>query len=145
MDLDLLVTREGLERVHERLIGLGYRPKFPGARKKIVDTVRNVPIELIQTGEFPGDGKPKPVAFPDPATVAEDRGGLRIANLPTLVTLKLASGMTSPVRVGDLADVLALIAANGLDERFAEVLHPWVREKYLELCAAVRAGGDERE
>ena len=33
-DIDLILTRDGLERFRERLIGLGYRPAFEGAKKK---------------------------------------------------------------------------------------------------------------
>jgi len=29
-----------------------------------------VRIEFLVSGQYPGDGKPKPVAFPDPADVA---------------------------------------------------------------------------
>ena len=65
-DIDLLMTREGLERFHEELIGLGYVPAFPGAKKKLRSTVDDVSIEVMTTGEFPGDGKPKPVSMPDP-------------------------------------------------------------------------------
>ena len=62
-DVDVLTTRDGLTRVHERLVGLEYRPAFPGSRKKLRDTQSGVDIEFITTGEFPGDRKPKPVAF----------------------------------------------------------------------------------
>src|SRR5688500_19102536 len=33
-DIDLVMTREGLERFHEELVGLGYVPSFPGAKKR---------------------------------------------------------------------------------------------------------------
>ena len=61
-DVDLLVTREGLKELHRKLEGLGYRPPFQGS-KHLRDTEHGVKIEFLVTGEYPGDGKPKPVAF----------------------------------------------------------------------------------
>src|SRR3954463_13296970 len=69
-DVDLLTTREGLDEIHKKLVGRGFVPKFPGARKKLRDTTTGVDVEFITTGEYPGDGKPKPVAFPDPRDVS---------------------------------------------------------------------------
>ena len=68
-DVDILVTREGLKTIHEQLEGLGYVPPFTGS-KNLRDTESGVRIEFLIAGEFPGDGKPKPVAFPDPAESA---------------------------------------------------------------------------
>ena len=93
-DVDILVTREGLKTIHERLEGLGYVPPFTGS-KNLRDTESGVRIEFLIAGEFPGDGKPKPVAFPDPARVGVEIDGIRFLSLPTLVELKLASGMTN--------------------------------------------------
>ena len=96
-------------------------------------------IEFLVTGGFPGDGKPKPVAFPDPAGCTVEIDGIRYLRLPTLVELKLASGMTNPGRLKDLADVQELIRSLGLTTEFARELHPYVRPKYEELLAAVAA------
>lgn len=139
VDVDILVTREGLEIVHDRLDGLGYLPPFPGS-KNLRDTEHGVRIEFLVAGEFPGDGRPKPVAFPDPAEVGVDIGGIRYINLPTLVDLKLASGMTNPGRLKDLGDVQEIIKVLGLAEDFAEQLNPFVRGKYAELWEGVRVG-----
>ena len=57
--------------------------------------------------------------------------------LEKLVELKLASGMTAPHRLKDLADVQELIKIKGLTADFAEKLNPFVREKFLELQKAV--------
>ena len=66
-DIDLLLTKEGLEKFRNELIGLGYRPAFEGATKKFRTTEENFTVEIITSGEFPGDGKPKPVVFPNPS------------------------------------------------------------------------------
>src|SRR5574340_1379603 len=136
-DVDILVTREGLERAHRELKGLGYVSVHEGSRN-LRDADSGVRIEFLVSGEYPGDGRPKPVAFPGPAEVSVERDGIRWLNVPTLVQLKLASGMTSPGRLRDLADVQELIRTLRLPAEFGEKLHPYVREKYRELWASVR-------
>jgi hypothetical protein len=61
------------------------------------------------------------------------RGLLRIS-----IELKLASGMSAPDRLKDLADVQELIKIRKLDANFASKLDPYVRQKYREWEAAVR-------
>lgn len=136
-DIDLVLTREGLEAFHRELIGLGYVPAFPGAKKRLRSTRDGVPIEVIVAGEYPGDGKPKPVSFPAPADSSIEIDGVQIVTLEKLIELKLASGMTAPDRLKDLADVQELIKARGLTSEFAEKLNPYVRKKFLELCRAI--------
>src|SRR5919199_2435624 len=132
-DIDLVLTKEGLETFHRELIGLGYVPAFPGAKKRLRSTRDGVPIEVIVAGEYPGDGKPKPVSFPTPADASIEIDGVQIVTLEKLIELKLASGMTAPDRLKDLADVQELIKARGLAADFAEELNPYVREQYLRL------------
>jgi len=139
-DIDLVLTTEGLDRFHEELIGLGYVPAFPGARKRLRSTKDGVKIDVITTGEYPGDGKPKPVSFPNPAEAAIEIDGIKFATLEKLIELKLASGMTASDRMKDLADVQELIKFRGLSRELAKELNPYVREKYLELWDAVQNG-----
>ena len=131
-DVDLLVTKDDLKEIHRKLEGLGYLPLFVGS-KNLRDAEFGVKIEFLVTGEYPGDGKPKPVAFPSPASVAHEINGIRYINLPALVELKLASGITSSERMKDLANVLELIKTLNLPVEFADALNPFVREKYKEL------------
>ena len=143
-DIDLLLTRDGLEVFRERLIGRGYRPAFESATKKF-RTTDKVPIEIITSGEYPGDGLPKPVVFPDPADHAVVIGGVKTISLEKLIELKLASGMTASDRLKDLADVQELIKVKRLNTNFAEKLDGSVREKFVELAEGVRlASGNER-
>lgn len=136
-DIDLVLTRAGLEKFRNELIGRGYRPAFEGATKKFRTTAENVSVEIITTEEFPGDGKPKPVRFPDPGENNVAIDGIKTVSLEQLIELKLASGMTAPHRLKDLADVQELIKIKDLNAAYAEKLHPFVREKYLELQKAV--------
>lgn len=95
-DVDLLVTPESLKRIHAELEGRGYLPPFARS-KNLRDTQTGVKIEFLKTGDFPGDGKPKPFAFPDPADVVEVRDGIPVVRLTTLFELKIASGISSPI------------------------------------------------
>ncbi len=134
-DVDLLVTREGLKRIHEELEGRGYLPKFRGS-KNLRNTETGVTIEFLVAGEFPGDGKDKPVAFPDPKIVSHESDGILYLNLESLIELKLASGMTSRDRIKDTADIHELIKALRLPREFGERLNPYVRKAYDDLWLA---------
>jgi len=132
-DVDLLMTREGLETFKQKFLGRGYVLAFTGAEKTFRDTETQVRIEILITGDYPGDGRPKPVAFPDPSIVFTERGGIRVIPMETLVELKLASGMSAPHRLRDLADVQDLITTLRLPLEFAERLNASVRETFLKL------------
>ena len=134
--IDILVTREGVQKIHEALEGRGYLPPFEGS-KNLRNTLTGVRIEFLITGDFPGDGKPKPVAFPDPADVVHEIGGVKFLDLKRLVELKLASGITHPRRKKDLVDVEELIAILKLRRDFADQLSPFVKDKYIELWQTV--------
>jgi len=142
VDIDVLLNPTGLQRIRAELLGRGYVEKFPGSRG-FRDTQAGVDIDVLLTGEYPGDGRPKPVVFPDPATAAVR--GRRVALLPlaTLIELKLASGLSAPHRLKDLADVLELIRALSLPRETAETLDPSVRAKFDELWLAAQGAGRE--
>jgi hypothetical protein len=136
-DVDIMVTPEALKTIHERLVGLGYLP--PHAKSKhLRDTELGVKIEFLTTGDYPGDGKPKPVAFPDPASVAVEIDGIRFVNLETLIELKLASGMSNAGRIKDLGDVQELIRTLNLTRSYAEKFNPYVESEFLKLWEGVQ-------
>src|SRR5262245_51842630 len=141
VDVDVLLTPDGLAAFKAAYLGRGYVEKFPGS-KGLRDTEHGVNIDVLLAGEFPGDGKPKAVAFPDPAVGAVR--GSRVALLPIrkLVELKLASGLSAAHRLKDLADVLELIRAAKLPRDLD--LDPSVREKYAELWAAAQVTDEEQ-
>ncbi len=136
-DVDILVTKDNLKLIHEKLEGLGYLPPFGGS-KHLRDTDSGVKVEFLVTGDYPGDGKVKPVSFPDPAAVRVQGAGIWFLNLPALVELKLASGISNPLRGKDIVDVQELISTLKLGEDFATQLNPYVREKFLELVRLIR-------
>lgn len=142
VDVDLLLTKEGLESFKTRYLGRGYLEKFPGSRG-FRDTDTNVNIDIVLSGDFPGDGRPKPIAFPDPGQAAVRRGPIALLPLPRLLELKLASGMTAPHRLRDLADVIELIRVAALSRDLSLQLDPFVRGKYDELWQAAQASDPE--
>jgi hypothetical protein len=146
-DVDLLMTPQGLEQFKTEFVGLGYLPIFQGARKHFRNTETGVKVEVITTGEYPGDGKPKPVAFPDPSDVAINIGEYRVVRLESLIELKLASGLTAEHRkLRDLADVQQLIEVLNLPRDLGDRLDASVRDEYLRLWSlAQKAREDDRE
>ncbi|HEY5923639.1 MAG TPA: hypothetical protein VIV11_18285 [Kofleriaceae bacterium] len=131
-DVDVLLTREGLAAFKERFLGRGYVEKFAGS-KAMRNTRHNVSIDVLLTGDYPGDGKPKPISFPDPAQVAERGVRFSLLPIPRQLELKLASGISAPHRMKDLADVLEWVKHAKLPRELADQLDPYVRDKFLEL------------
>jgi hypothetical protein len=148
-DVDLLMTPDGLRRFQERFLGLGFSAAFSGARKTFRDTETKVKVEVITTGEYPGDGKPKAVSFPDPAVASTDREGIRVIALEKLIELKIASGLSAPHRTHiDLADVQRLIEELHLPLELGDRLDASVRAEYhrlWDLAQHAREGPHERE
>lgn len=134
-DVNVLLTVEGLAAFKSHVLGRGYVEKFLGSRG-VRDVEYGVDIDIVLTGSYPGDGKPKPVRFPDPASAAERGARVALLPLPMLITLKLASGMTALHRLKDLADVQELIRVLQLPRNLAGDLDPFVQSKYLELWQA---------
>jgi hypothetical protein len=137
VDVDVILRDEDLQRFKAKYLGRGYAERQQGTGK-LLDTDHGVRIDVLSTGRFPGDGQPKPIAFPDPATSAIRGAHFALLPLPRFVELKLASGMTAARRLHDLADILDLIASANLSAAFVDELHPYVRDKYMELWRAAQ-------
>ncbi|MEZ5345802.1 MAG: hypothetical protein R2681_09640 [Pyrinomonadaceae bacterium] len=142
-DIDLLLNKEGLEKFQNELVGFGYRPAFKDAARKFRTTAENVPVEIITAEEYPGDGKEKPVKFPNPSEDQVVIDGIKTVTLEKLIELKLASGMTAKNRLKDLADVQELIKIKELGKEFGDKLNPYVRGIFLELQSSVEEAESE--
>lgn len=140
-DVDVLLTRDGLARFKQNHLGLGWVERFPGS-KGMRDTEFGVQIDVLLAGDYPGDGKPKSVSFPDPGVAIQGQG-FRVLSIKHLVELKLASGLTNPDRLKDLADVQELIRHVSLPLELATELDPMVRDKFTEIWHATRRGTDD--
>lgn len=144
-DVDLLTTKEGLERIYALLVGRGFVPAYPGARKRLRDTETRVYVDIITTGEYPGDGKPKAVRFPDPSD-SVDLDGINVLSLPRLIEGKLVTGMTVDYRqLQDLGDVQALIRELRLPRSFADQIDPTVRGEFDRLWVLAQKRNPEFE
>jgi len=81
IDVDLLMTQENLVRFRNEIVGPGYSPAFEGAKKRFKSTRTGVPVGIIASGEYPGDARPKPVAFSDPKSASEEVGGIKVISV----------------------------------------------------------------
>ncbi|MBK6531215.1 MAG: hypothetical protein IPN17_09620 [Deltaproteobacteria bacterium] len=142
VDVDLILREEDLQAFKSRWIGRGYAERVPGTGK-LLDTEFNVHVDVLSTGRFPGDDKPKPIAFPDPATTAVRGKPFAMLPMERWIELKLASGMVAAHRLKDLADVQELIRTIKLPLTLSNALDPWVRAKFEELWHAVDDGAAE--
>src|SRR5262249_51164427 len=121
-DVDVLIDRTDLKRFKKHWLGRGYTEVRPGG-KSIRDAETNVRIDFLIAGDFPGDGRPKPVSFPNPKDSRIQGDRFSVLSLPMLIQLKIASGMTAKDRPGDLQDVIRLVRAGNLPRDFEQQLH----------------------
>jgi hypothetical protein len=132
VDVDLVMREQDLQEFKRRYIGKGYAERVAGTGK-LLDTEFGVNVDVLSTGRFPGDDKPKPIAFPDPATTAVRGARFSLLPMHLYIELKLASGMVAPHRGKDLVDVQELIRSAHLPRELSSTLNPWVRDKFVEL------------
>jgi hypothetical protein len=131
-DVDILLTSEGFEEFKKRFVPKKYR-LAPGRPRRFVDQVNEVTIDILVAGMFPGSGKPGPIAYPDPAEGGQLYDKIRVADLPTLIRLKLAAR-----RHQDFADVVNLIRVHRLDESYTQHLHSTLRRDFIECLEEAR-------
>jgi hypothetical protein len=124
-DVDVLLTKEGLDRFRQEFVGKFYDP-IPGRSRRFVERRSGIRVDILVTGHYPGRGGPKPFAFPDPDQASEEIANTRVVTLPQLVQLKLAAG-----RYYDFGDVTFLIRVKNLDESFLDKIHSAVRQDFL--------------
>jgi len=144
VDLDILVDPAGLAKIHRELEHMGCVARSQGS-KLLSHVGTQVRIDFLVAGQFPGDGRPKPVAFPSPEEAVVELDGIRYLTLPNLIELKLASGISNPGRLRDLGDVQEMIRVLKLPSNFADQLNEYVRAKYHELWEGVAADIVERD
>jgi predicted nucleotidyltransferase len=109
----------------------GFREN-PGSSMTLTDRISKVEVDLLPGGGSVGPG---PLKLPMPVEVSTQP---TIADLRTLVEIKLSSYLGSPVsRNQDLSDVIALIKANQMSRDFA--LDDSVRSKFTETWDLLQA------
>jgi hypothetical protein len=125
-DVDLCVRESDLARFRERFVGTVYQG-VEGRSRRFYDPQTQVTFDLLVSGQLAGrKDKNNEVRFPDPSE-ATDVQGLRTVSLDRLIALKLVTW-----RLKDWVDVMSLVRANHLDEKFAANLPDIVRAAYLQ-------------
>jgi hypothetical protein len=136
VDVDLILTKEGLAAFKERWLGRGWVERFQGS-KGLRDSENGLRIDILTTDGRPGDGKSCPFNFPHPETIGQRFGGIwsgmRMLDLRTLIELKIASWMTAPHRPRDMDDVIRLIKIHGLPHTYSTGLHEYVHKEFDRL------------
>ena len=140
-DVDILVTPEGLETIHANLEGRGYVKPFEKS-KNLRDADTGVRIDFLVSGQYPGDGKPGPVAFPIPTKSSTEIEGACFLSVPQIIELKLASG-SSAGRQRDLGDVQELIKVLELPLDVRMQIDPSLHEIYGQLWNQAQEARDE--
>src|SRR5688572_5919152 len=87
VDVDLVMREDDLQEFKRSHLGKGYAERVAGTGK-LVDTSLGVNIDVLSTGRYPGDDKPKPIAFPDPATTALRGARFALLPMPRYIELK---------------------------------------------------------
>jgi hypothetical protein len=80
--VDILLSPDGLRALKAEALGRGYVEKFPGSRG-LRDTETGINVDVVLTGEYPGDGRPKPVAFPTRRRPPSGASGWRCCLCPS--------------------------------------------------------------
>jgi len=135
-DVDVLLSAAGFAEFKRLFVPKDYEP-FPGRGRRFVDKKNGRTLDILITGQFPGSGKPGPIAFPDPTKVRQFIEKGYVIELKTLIQLKLAAR-----RHQDFADVVNLIATHDLDESFADQLDSSVRRDFNECLDEKRREDD---
>lgn len=138
-DVDVLLDDEGLARFEHEFVGESFG-RVRGRPRRFVDRKNGITVDVLRTGRFPGSGKPGPIAFPDPTTVAVTIDNTQVVDLNQLIQLKLAAR-----RYYDFGDVVFLIRVHNLDESFTQKLHPSVRRDYIECLDEKRREDDYKK
>ncbi|MCA8997497.1 MAG: hypothetical protein KDA80_10930, partial [Planctomycetaceae bacterium] len=102
---------------------------------------KDVPVPVPIAGSPAGNGSevrvPIPSANSDRTSTID---GLRTLSLAQLIDLEIACGEANLRRTHkNWADVVELIAVNGLDKSFARRLHPSVRNAFKQLVDRARS------
>jgi hypothetical protein len=109
-DVDIIVP--DVQEARGILSISGFREN-PGSSMTVTDRVTKVEVDLLPGGGSVGPG---PLRLPSPSVVSSEPA---IADLKTLIEIKLSSYMGSPTRrAQDLADVVQLVQVNRLDRGF---------------------------
>jgi hypothetical protein len=144
-DIDLIIREEDFKKFEDYYKNgkiFDYRLKSgnmwakigPFSKYKWVDKITKVNIDLISTAENLKNGLIVP--FPDPKETEKDKStGIYYIKLHHLISLKLGAYKEQGLykRGKDQVDVIELIKHLKLPIKFADLLHPEVRDLFIEI------------
>jgi len=104
LDVDVLLTPEGLARFREKLVGRGYVADFPAPKNVSRCSYQREDRDHHRRG-VSRRRLAQACFVPDPASQTIEEDSVRVINLEKLIELKLASGLSAGNRLRDLADV----------------------------------------
>jgi hypothetical protein len=133
-NINLLVAPDGLSAAAERLSGF---QRMGDQSKRFIDGETGVSVLFRIEGDPPGGIAWRQIRFPHPLASSMIDDGLRFVSLPTLISLKLAAGLSNRDRLRDIADVQEMIKELCLVESLRTELHPDVRENYTAICRSI--------
>jgi hypothetical protein len=138
IDLDLLVRAQDTEQIRSVL----KRASFVWhAESSEFRSPSGIPVQFLLAGDRAGSGSE--VRLPDPSLpgLVTEIEGLPVLSLAKLIESKLAAGQTNLRRTHkDFADVVELIAQNGLGSGFAKSLHKSLRPAFRQLVKVATSG-----
>src|SRR4051794_31260257 len=107
-DIDILISHEGMEQVNAELLGRGYsRPSNWSRGLRDVET--GVAIHVYVAGTPARNPNYRLMMLPNPEAVSIEDAGLKIADMPFLLELKIMAD--GPCHRRHLADAQAMIQA----------------------------------
>lgn len=133
-NVNLLVTPDGLSAAGERMSGF---QRTGDRSKRFIDMETGVSVLFRTEGDPPGGIAWRQLRFPHPLASSMIEDGLRFVSLPTLISLKLAAGLSNRDRLRDIADVQEMIKELCLVESLANELHADVRDEYIAMCRSI--------
>ncbi len=136
VDLDLLVRPEDSADVKSALEKAGF---FWNAEQGEFHAVDGLAVQLLFAGS--SAGRDSGMILPDPSSpkTIVDIEGLPVITLAKLIEMKIACGAGSLRRNHkDFADIVELIAVNGLGKSFARFVHKSVRSVFRDLVVRSR-------
>jgi hypothetical protein len=132
--IEIIVTPAALHAIHKNFIGAEYS-EIPSSHD-LRDNASGVRIKFVVSDT--NLQQPYVARFRDAAECLFEYDGIKYVSLSCLIQNKLESGISKLSRIKDLADVQELIRARKLSADFAQQLHPYVRDKYMELWNAIQ-------
>ena len=132
--IDVVVDPAGFRRIENQLSEFE-RPFATGRR--FIDCATGVSVRFYLAGSKAGEV----VAFPPTDLISEIDDGIRFVNLPTLLTLKMATGLENSWPTREMADVQEIVKELCLTDSLANELHPAVRAEHVAVIGGEHHDG----